>query len=530
MANLVATAEERRLLGRAGFGISNRSLEQLRSKGWEAYVQWQLQPDPKDDPELLPRMARTALKIEYGEDNGRPAVKEYRGLKMLHASEAELWKLLDEGSPGNERPRPIHEVRAATSLRAVYSQWQVLELMADFWHNHFNVYPWEDETMQVVFPVYDRETIRAHALGNFRTMLESVAQSVPMLRYLNNASSKASPANETYARELFELHTLGADAYLNHLYNRWREVPGAIKGQPEGYIDQDVYEAARAFTGWTIGNGDDDGHGSKFPQTGRFYYAANWHDPYQKRVLAVELDANQPPLTDGRAVLDVVAAHPATARHLATKLCRRLLADDPPQALIDHVAMTWLETVKAPDQIAQVLKVILMCADMKSLPETKVKRPFELAVSFLRATAAEFRPGDPFHQALENCGHPLFGWLTPTGFPDMATYWLSSRFIINRWNLLWDLTRGEMDSGKIDVLAVAQKAEAVSPRAFAKFWANQFGVTSVLARPEEEKKFLEKCFADFPFDEPMDPLAMESRQAGSQAVALLASAPGFQRR
>ena len=171
-----------------------------------------------------------------------------------------------------------------------------------------------------------------------------------------------------------------------------------------------------------------------------------------------------------------------------------------------------------------------MSADMKSLPETKVKRPFELAVSFLRATAAEFRPSDPFHDALENCGHPMFGWLTPTGFPDVATYWLSSRFIINRWNLLWDLTRGEMDSGKIDVFASAQQAEAISPRAFAKFWANQFGASSVLAKAEDEKKFLEKCFSDFPLDEPMDPLAKEALQAGAQAVALLASAPSFQRR
>ena len=529
MPALVATAEERRLLGRAGFGVSAHSLELLRGKGWEGYVEGQLQPKVGEDAELQPRLERMSMRIEYGEQDGRAAVKEFRGLKKLGASEEELWKLFDEGTPGELRQRPMREVRAAVALRAVYSQWQVLELMVDFWHNHFNVYPWEDDQSQVLFPVYDRETIRAHALGNFRTMLESVAQSVPMLRYLNNASSKASPANENYARELFELHTLGADAYLNHLYNRWREVPGATAGKPEGYIDQDVYEAARAFTGWTIASGDDDGHGGKFPATGKFHYAANWHDPYQKRILAAELDANGPPLADGRAVLDLVAAHPATSQHLAAKLCRRLLADEPPKELVARVAKVWRDAAKAPDQIAQVLRVILLSPEMKSLPETKVKRPFELAVSFLRATGAEFRPGEPFLNALEECGQPLFGWLTPTGFPDVATYWLSSRFIINRWNLLWNLAKEEMESGRVEVLAVAQQSAALTPRAFTQFWANRFGVSAVVGK-EQEGPFLAKVFAEFSPDEPMDPLAKETREAAAHAVALLASAPAFQQR
>ena len=296
-----ATVEERRLLNRAGFGPSAASLTLVRQLGWERYVDHQLKPSDKDDPVYLSRLAKTRLLIEYEAGDSHPAKKEQRTFTALGKPGPDLWKLLQEKIPGQERERPLLEVRAATALRAVYSQWQLRELLADFWHNHFNVYPWEDDRIRVTFPCYDRDVIRTHALGNFRTMLEAVAASPPMLIYLDNFTSKASPANENYARELFELHTLGAGAYLNHLYNRWRDVPGAKDGKPEGYIDQDVYEAARAFTGWTLANGDEDNHGVKFPDTGTLHYAAAWHDPYQKRVLGTEFDANQPPLADGKA-------------------------------------------------------------------------------------------------------------------------------------------------------------------------------------------------------------------------------------
>ena len=220
---------------------------------------------------------------------------------------------------------------AATLLRAIHSRWQLREVLVDFWHNHFNVNAAGDQAVNVALPAYDR-VIRSHALGNFREFLEAVATSPAMLVYLNNRSSRAGSANENYGRELFELHSLGRDAYLNDLYNRWRDVPGALKGSPAGYIDQDVYEAARAFTGWTIEDGAGLGGGKTLPATGRFTYVEAWHDNYQKRVLATDFDPFQPPLADGRKVLDLIAAHPATARFVCTKLCRRLVSDTPSDA------------------------------------------------------------------------------------------------------------------------------------------------------------------------------------------------------
>ena len=140
-----------------------------------------------------------------------------------------------------------------------------------------------------------------------------------MLVYLNNRSSRAGSANENYARELLELHTLGRGAYLNTLYDRWRDVPGATEGRPQGYIDQDVYEAARAFTGWTIADGTGLGGGMALPATGAFTYVEAWHDGYQKRVLGHEFDPFQAPMADGRKVLDLVADHPATAWNVCTR-------------------------------------------------------------------------------------------------------------------------------------------------------------------------------------------------------------------
>jgi uncharacterized protein (DUF1800 family) len=349
----------------------------------------------------------------------------------------ELWKLTDNSirMDGKERNRPMQEIRAVTWLSAIYSKWQLREVMVEFWHNHFNVHATSQPQISAPFPIYDA-IMRQHCFGNFRTFLEAVAQSASMQFYLSNAKSKASPANENYARELFELHTLGSDHYYNDLYNRWREVPGATEGHPIGYIDQDVYEAARAFTGWTIEDGSNTGRGTIFPKTGKFTYFDGWHDNYQKRVLGTEFDPNTPPLADGRKVLDLVSAHPGTAVFLCTKLCRRFVADDPPPALVKRAAQVWHDSLKDPDQIARVLRAILLSPEFAQMQQRKVKRPFEYIVSFLRATGAGFQPNEGTFNALSATGYRQFEWPTPTGHPDIAEYWLNTNTTLSSWNLL----------------------------------------------------------------------------------------------
>ena len=126
-------------------------------------------------------------------------------------------------------------------------------MLADFWHNHFNVQATQSP-IRSVFPHYDRDVIRANALGNFRTMLEAMARSTSMLYYLDNVYSVGPVANENFARELFELHTLTAEFY--HPEYTIDNVPTDFYTNHTGYIDSDVYEAARAFTGWSVANGD----------------------------------------------------------------------------------------------------------------------------------------------------------------------------------------------------------------------------------------------------------------------------------
>jgi uncharacterized protein (DUF1800 family) len=436
------------VLGRLAFGASPEDSQFIQAKGLRRWVDQQLAAPVDDDAAMRARLAALRLHVRYGAGDGYPAVDEMRPLTSLDADIKDLWHLADGKAPlaGPERQAPRQEVAAATLQRAIHSPWQLREVLVDFWHNHFNVNAAGDNTVAVALPSHDR-AIRAHALGNFRELLETVAGSTAMLAYLNNRSSRAGSANENYARELFELHTLGRDAYLNDLYNRWREVPGAAQGRPTGYIDQDVYEAARAFTGWTVEDGSNLGGGQALPASGRFTYVEAWHDGYQKRVLATDFDPFQPPLADGRKVLDLVAFHPATARFVCTKLCRRLVADRPSESLVEQCVRTWRASRLKADQIAQVVRVIAGSKDIAEEPGSKVKRPLELVASYARAAGIDVTVTSGLINELDGSGQRLFGWAPPTGHPDTMDYWLSSHVLRRRWSLVLGLSENWWQTG-----------------------------------------------------------------------------------
>ncbi|MDB6137909.1 MAG: hypothetical protein JWO94_981, partial [Verrucomicrobiaceae bacterium] len=185
----------------------------------------------------------------------------------------------------------------------------------------------------------------------------------------------------------------------------------------------------------TVENGDDEDEGAKRPLTGKFMVHEAWHDPYQKRVLASEFDPQRPALEDGRRVLDLVARHPATAQHLAEKLCRRFVCDDPPASLTAKVAAEFTAGLDSPDQMARVMKVILLSDEYGTAPATKFKRPLEFLTSYLRATDAEFTPRMDLVNQLDQMGQLLFRWTTPTGHPDTSGYWQGGTFLLRRWNL-----------------------------------------------------------------------------------------------
>ncbi len=503
---------ERRILDRLGFGYCPRDLEHVQQLGIAAYIEEQLMPDSQTDPDCLSRLAVVRLE---GDNRSHP-------LQTLDWPLQQLWQLT-ETADEEQWWRPAAEVMAANWIRAVYSHWQLQELLVDFWHNHFNVHAFRDEWIAVTWPHTDR-LMRQHALGNFRVFLEAVAQSPAMLIYLDNARSKASPANENFARELFELHTLGRDHYLNDQYQSWRDVPGAVQQQAIGYIDQDIYETARAFTGWTLGAGLEIDYGDRLPATGDFYYLEAWHDPYQKRVLGVEFEANQPPLADGRKVLDLVAFHPGTAQHLCTKLCRRFIADDPPPNLVQKAVKTWLNKREDPHQIRETLRVILQSSELLNHQNLKLKRPFELIASYLRATEADFTPTYDFLEYTEYLGQMLFNWPTPTGYPDTSDYWLSTHGMMARWHSLMDLTVHN-DSSWLQFNFSNQMPPSIQTnRQIVDFW-----IQRLLGRALEAKSYAQ-VLQTFSGDQDRDapPLVEDLSERIRHLVALLGMHPDFQ--
>lgn len=430
-----ATADSRDdevFLNRLTFGATDADRAALREQGRDGWLAAQLAMPALDDG-LQQRLTEARLRIAYpaGDDgvNGAwDARDELRPLGYLGADPAGQVALLNFGMAMEytERQRPAAEVIAASLIRAVHARAQLREVMAQFWHNHFHVNAQKDETTAVFFPSHDR-VIREHALGNFRVLLGEIARSPAMLYYLNNADSAASPANENYARELLELHTLGAGNYVNDTAPDWREVPGAADGLAQAYIDQDVYEVARAFTGWSVGDGRYVSEGVTAPSSGVFHYIEAWHDPYQKRILGVEFAPHQGPMADGEQVMDLLARHPGTARHVSRKMIRRLLTDDPDTGMIDRIAQVFLDQADAPDQIAQIVTAIVTDPLFASTPPAKFRRPFEFLAGLYRATGVDIASPDmAWHWQLAEAGWKQHSYGPPTGHPDRASRWSSA--------------------------------------------------------------------------------------------------------
>lgn len=405
-------------LNRMGFGPRPGDLDAFNALGnsptaaLEAYIEQQLNPAAIDDS------ACDAILASYQ-------------FQTLNKSLAQLWAdhIKAPAITYETRTQPVRETEKATFLKAVYSKRQLQEVLADFWFNHFNIQGW-DSWAAPVFVHYDRDVIRSNMLGNFRQMLGMVAQSPAMLYYLDNQSNSGGNPNENYARELFELHTLGAENYLGVVplivnSNGGFEHPGPkdANGRPLLYVDDDVYGATTCFTGWRV-NGD----------TGSFTFDSAAHFPYQKLVLGQAIPAAQG-IKDGNDVLDLLAHHPGAARFICRKLCRRLISDNPPERVVQAAADVFLANVNAPDQLKQVTRTILLSEEFRTTWGEKIKRPFEYVVSLLRAAQADFAPDDGFLWFTGIIGQRLFSWQPPNGYPDFKTTWSSTMPMLQRWRV-----------------------------------------------------------------------------------------------
>jgi uncharacterized protein (DUF1800 family) len=426
----------RQCLNRLTFGANQAALERFQELGLTGWLDWQLGL-PVTDRALDQRLAEARLAIEYpagkeGNGGSWKAVAEERPYRYLKAKPIELLPLTDYSRTAlhfEERYRPAREVQAASLIRAVHAEAQLREMMTAFWHEHFSVQSTQNQHTAAYLGLHDR-LLREHALGNIRQMLGLVVRSPAMLFFLNNEASKASPANENFARELFELHTLGAENYANGAYARWSEVPGAQAGEAQAYIDEDVYEAARALTGWSFGDGRYIADGDSAPLSGDFFYIEAWHDPYQKRILGAEFPPNSAPMEDGERLLDLLANHPGTARFICRKLIRRFLADQPPEELVESLAGVFRAHSAAPDQMARVLRQLVLSPHFARWQPQKLKRPFELLASYYRAVGAEVRsPSLNFHWALARTGWLQHERRPPTGHADFNAHWANTNYL-----------------------------------------------------------------------------------------------------
>ncbi len=369
-----AATPEQRLLQRIGFGWHEAELARLGAIGYDAYLEEQLGYEALDDGPLESVLATAFPTLEMS------AAEIYDGY-------------------GQQPVVPIVHLILAAVYRALYSPRRLFERMVVFWTDHFNI----DLLSEVQFllkPVDDREVVRAHALGTFPDLLSASAHSPAMLVYLTNDSNDKDHPNENYARELMELHTMGAD---------------------RGYTQRDVREVARCFTGWTI-QGRLGGNG-----LGTFFFDAARHDDGEKTVLGQTIPAGGG-IEDGERVLEILAGHPRTARFISRKLLRWFWGYEPRRAAVDQVANAYQNS---GGDLRAMLRVVLRRSRMATA-RPKLKRPFHLMVSALRGLGAELQDPRFVVRQLEAAGHLPFAWPPPNGYPDSEGYW--SGLILPRWN------------------------------------------------------------------------------------------------
>jgi uncharacterized protein (DUF1800 family) len=495
------------LLNRFTFGARPGDVDTVVAMGLERWLDLQLSgsmPEPDLDARLskIPILHMTSTAIAETYPNPGMVLRQARQAGVL-PEDMDPADLADGRRRSVRRDiyryaadqgyRPQRELMAALGeqklIRAVYSSNQLTEMMTDFWFNHFNVSVTDGSTRSWILQ-YERDAIRPHALGTFRDLLGATARHPAMLLYLDNFMSVANPdslttleweadavirqvpnrnlrrgyqskldrfvddsnrrrpgrangINENYARELFELHTLGVDG---------------------GYTQQDIIEAARAFSGWTVFPPGAEGDrarlrlervhrvgGLGFVVDGDFLFRADAHDAGPKNVLGTFIPSGGG-ISDGETVLDLVTTHPSTARHIATKLAVRFVSDAPSRELTDQLAATFLAT---GGDVPAVIRAMTRSDEFwhEALNPTKLKSPLEVATSSLRATQAGLTDSRELIEWVERMGEPLYRCPAPTGFPDTADGWLNTGTLLNRINFASELAHDSVGGVNVDLFS-----------------------------------------------------------------------------
>jgi uncharacterized protein (DUF1800 family) len=388
------------VLNRLAFGPRPGDIARVTQMGVQRYIDEQLAPESVPMPEAL------AARLQALETLREPAgatLGKFLEVRNMRKDEDEAFKA---------RRREVYmrindEGAESRLLRAVDSPRQLEEVMVDFWFNHFNVFAGKSEVRALVTS-FERDAIRPYAFGSFRDLLGATAHHPAMLYYLDNWVSKANGLNENYARELMELHTMGVD---------------------QGYTQKDVTELARMLTGWTY-------RPKKLVSDNEtFWFDPKRHDNGSKQWLGWTVRAAG--RTEGELALDVLAVHPATARHVSYRLAQYFVADVPPPALVERMARTWLDT---KGDIRSVLRTMFTSTEFMddSTAGAKFKTPYQYVVSAARASG-----GAPdmkrMQQVLNRLGMPLYGCQTPDGYKNTQEAWLNPDALAMRIGLATSL-------------------------------------------------------------------------------------------
>jgi uncharacterized protein (DUF1800 family) len=356
----------------------------------------------------------------------------------------------------------INELSQAKILRAILSERQLQEVMTDFWFNHFNIYVGKDSD-QWYTTSYERDAIRKHALGKFKDLLYATALSPAMMVYLDNwlsigpdsLANGVNPANpnskkgnrglnENYGREVMELHTLGVDG---------------------GYTQADVTALSAILTGWGVDRPN---------QGGPFQFDPKRHEPGPKQWLGQNINGVAPSPTptdagknEGFQALTILAASPKTAHFISYKLAQRFVADEPPPALVDRMAATYMST---DGDIKAILHTLVQSPEFNSRKyfRNKVKTPMEFLASAFRTTATD--PANPgaLVNTINTMGMRLYYALPPTGYYITADHWMNSTALVDRLNFAYALTGNKFANQRFDsahVLALGLMAQPASTAA-----------------------------------------------------------------
>jgi uncharacterized protein (DUF1800 family) len=432
---LTADQQASQAVSRLTFGPRPGDIERVNAIGADRWIERQLFPDGIADAALesvlqgLPVWATSARVLADSfppQDVYVRNLRTARGLApnaqfQLTAEDSAQFKAINDRGT-----QQVNQFLAAKVVRAQMSERQLVEVLTDFWENHFSVFAGKMPTRFTLLE-YDREVIRPRVLGKFRDLLGAVAHSPAMLYYLDNFQSAADSLhmtlpefkqaektgrrpvnhrrnglNENYGRELLELHTMGVDG---------------------GYTQNDVIAVARALTGWTLVD----------PRAGGgFIFREGMHDAEPKVVLGHTLHAGRGE-EDGEEVLDIVARHPATARYIAFKLSRRFVSDTPSKALVARAAETFRRT---DGDLREVVRTIVTSPEFfsRAAYRAKVKSPFELVLSARRIMNASPDTSASTAFQIQRMGEQLFGHLAPNGWPETGDQWINAGSLLDRIN------------------------------------------------------------------------------------------------